>query len=64
MFLLVLGIIAESSFQKEESFRSEWKQTLDQVEVLHICFCSDFISCGFWITTRDKLSLTTVLVHH
>lgn len=31
MFLLVLGIIAESSFQKEESFRNEWKQTLDQV---------------------------------
>lgn len=31
MFLLVLGIIAESSFPKAESFRSEWKQTLDQV---------------------------------
>lgn len=31
MFLIVLGFIAESSFSKEESFRSEWKQTLDQV---------------------------------
>lgn len=30
MFSLVLGTTAESSFQKEESFRSEWKQTLDQ----------------------------------
>lgn len=26
----MLGIIAESSLQKEESFRSGWKQTLDQ----------------------------------